>query len=144
MAREVLVDANILLRFLTSAPRDLADRAASLLEAAERRRIPLIVPPLILAEVVYVLERVYHWERRDIADRLLALVAAEVFTVLDGSSIAQALTWYRDIGGLHFADAHIAALARSRGGHVMSFDQRLARVPEIRLVLDPEDIGREN
>ena len=63
---EVLVDANVLLRYLTVSPRHLADRAAILLETAERLRCTLVIPPLIVAEVVYILGSVYEWPRREI------------------------------------------------------------------------------
>ena len=54
------VDAHILLRYLTEEPRDLADRVAAVLEAAERRRIGLVVAALTVAEGVYLLESVYR------------------------------------------------------------------------------------
>ena len=58
--REAIVDAHILLRHLTDEPRDLVDRVAAVLKAAERRRIGLVVAPLTVAEGVYVLESVYR------------------------------------------------------------------------------------
>lgn len=139
--REVVVDANILLRYLTDAPRPLADRAAALLEAAEQQGVDLVVAPLILAEVVYVLESVYSWERHDIAAGLLDLVAIAVFRVLEAETVLQAIEWYRDTPGLDFADVYIAALARARSeGHVMSFDRKMQRLPDIQVITEPENI----
>jgi predicted nucleic-acid-binding protein len=142
--REIVVDANILLRYLTDDPRELADRATALLETAEREGVALVIAPLILAEVVYVLQSVYSWERRDIAARLLNLVAAAVFTVSEAETMLQALEWYRDTPGLDFADVYIAALARTRSeSHVMSFDRRMRRLTGIHLVSDPLDIVKQ-
>lgn len=139
--RECLVDANILLRYLTNEPRDLADPAAALLERTEQSAIALVVAPLTLAEVVYVLESVYAWPRRDIALRLSDLIAASVFVVLELEVMAQTLALYRDTAALDFADAYVAALAGSRGrSGVMSFDRELRRVPGIRLIQDPADV----
>lgn len=143
---EAVVDANILLRFLTDAPREFADRVASIFAAAERRRVALIVTALTLAEVVYVLESVYRWERRMIAERLIDLVSGSVFDIDERAALLQALAWYRDINRLHFADAYVAAVAAGRGdghGAVISFDRELRRVPEITLVQDPEAIERD-
>ncbi len=47
--REVVLDANVLLRYLTDQPRELADRVAGILEAAEQERIVLLVAPLLQA-----------------------------------------------------------------------------------------------
>ena len=136
--REAILDANILLRYLTDEPRELADRAAGILEAAEARQAALVVASLTLAEVVYVLGSVYHWSRNEITERLLDLLSASVLVVLERDVIVQALQWYRDVPGLHFADAYVAALALARGhGMVISFDRGLRRVADIILVQDP-------
>lgn len=141
--REAVVDANILLRFLIDEPRELADRVVAIFDAAERRHVALVVTALTLAEVVYVLESVYKWERRTIAERLIELISASVLQIADQNTLAQALAWYRDIGSLHFADAYIAAVAAARGhGAVISFDRALRRVPDITLVQDPGPIER--
>jgi predicted nucleic acid-binding protein len=55
MAREAILDANVLLSYLTTEPRLLSDRAVAILEIAEAHGIGLVVAPLVLAEVVYVL-----------------------------------------------------------------------------------------
>jgi predicted nucleic-acid-binding protein len=135
---EALVDANVLLRYLTDAPRDMADRAAAILELAERERASLVVAPLTLAEVVYVLQSVYHWERTEIAVRLIELVSASVLVFLEPEVVQQALRWYRDLHAVHFADAYIAAVAVARGhGNVVSFDRELHRMTGVSLLSDP-------
>lgn len=142
--REAVVDANILLRFLIDEPRELADRVAAILEAAEQHQVSLVVTALTLAEVVYVLESVYKWERRTIAERLIELITASVLQIAEQNTLKQAPTWYRDIGSLHFADAYIAAVAAAQShGAVISFDQALRRVPEITLVQDPGPIEQD-
>ena len=141
--REAILDANILLRFLTDEPRNLAGRVAGILEQAEESGIALVVPPLIFAEVVYVLESVYRWPRSDIAQGLLDLIRASVLVVLEESTILQTLAWYRDRSGLDFADAYVAALAIERShGTVISFDRDLRRLPGITVVQDQRDIVR--
>jgi predicted nucleic acid-binding protein len=140
--REAIVDANVLLRFLTNEPRELADRAALLLEAAEERNVDLVVPALILAEVVYVLESVYSWPRTDIAARLLDLIGSEVFVVPERAAVIQSLLWYRDVTGIHFADAYLAGVASDRGDAcLLSLDRRLQRIPGIRLVRHPDELA---
>src|ERR1700737_63224 len=104
---ETLVDANILLRYLTDEPRDLADRAGELLQAAESAGITLWVAPPTVAEMVYVLESVYLWDHSQIADHLLALIDAGVAVILEHEVVRQALIWYHNIRGLDFEDAYI-------------------------------------
>jgi predicted nucleic acid-binding protein len=141
---EALVDANILLRYLTDEPSGLADRAAELLETAERERIALLVSPLTLAEVVYVLTSVYQWDRGRTAGQLLQLVAASVIEMLERDVVLQALLLYRDTSALSFADAYLAALALSRQIGLISFDRQLRRVSGLRLIDDPARLREED
>lgn len=114
----------------------------ALLEQAESERAALLVASPTMAEVVYVLESVYCWDRRNIAQRLLQLIDASVVTMPDRNVLIQALIWYRDIAGLHFADSYVAALSQACGhGMVVSFDQRLRRVPGITVVQDPSNFA---
>ena len=138
---EGLLDANMLLRLLTNEPRPMAERVAILLAAAEQQHVALVVVPLILAEVVYVLQSVYRWPRADIAQGLLDLISASALVVLEQETIVQTLRWYREQPRLDFADAYIAALAARRGhGVVFSFDKDLRRLPGIRLIEDAAQV----
>ncbi len=137
---DVVLDSNILLRYLTDEPPELAERAARLLEVAEDRRLRVIVAPLTLAEVVFVLESVYAWKRREIADRMLALVSASVFEFLERDVISQTLAWYRDVGAVHFADAYVGALAANRSGMLASFDRAVKRLPGVRVADTAENL----
>ena len=137
---DVVLDSNILLRYLTDEPPELAERAARLLEVAEGRRLRVIVAPLTLAEVVFVLESVYAWKRREIADRMLALVSASVLEFLERDVISQTLVWYRNVGTVHFADAYVAALAANRSGMLASFDRAVKRLPGVRVADTAENL----
>ena len=92
----------------------MADRVVAVFEAAERHQVALAVTSLTLADVVYVLESVYKWERRTMAERLIDLISASVLRIPEQSTLAQALVWYGDIGNLHFADAYVAAVAAAQ------------------------------
>ena len=52
--KRLWVDANVLLRFLTRDPEDMAAKAASLMLRAERGEVLLVVSPLTIAEMVSV------------------------------------------------------------------------------------------
>ncbi len=63
--------------------------------------------------------------------------------MVEQESLAKALTWYRDVPGLDFADAYVAALAVARGhGNVVSFDRHLRRVPGVTAVQSADQIRR--
>ena len=138
---EVVLDANVLLRLLTGEPHDLADRAKAIIAEAERKRVFLVLTPLTLAEVVFVLQSVYDRDRKEVAEQLLDLISAPSLTVLDRPALQQALIWYRDVHGIHFADAYVAAVATARGhGRVASFDRHVGRLPGVTAIQQVADL----
>lgn len=139
---EAILDTNVLVRQLTGAPQDIALRARALLESAQHLGMELLVSPVVLAEIVYVLQSFYRWNREDIANGLLAVASGSALLVLEQSVVIDALTRYRDTRGLDFADAYVAALAVARGhGNVMSFDRDFRRLAGITIIDDPSQLG---
>ena len=63
-----IVDANIVLRYLLDDSEKMSEKAAEILENNE-----VYVPNEVIAEIVYVLEKVYKVENSEISDVLLKL-----------------------------------------------------------------------
>lgn len=122
------VDANVLLRFLTGEPKELADKAASLMARAESGEVTLVVSPLVVAEVVWVLKSFYRHSLEDIAGVLVPLMSADGVEVEDRETLTQAIELARD-KNVDFVDAALAVQAARRGEPVCSFDGDFKRLP---------------
>lgn len=121
--RRALVDANVLLRYLTRDPPDMAERAFKLLTTAERGKVRLVVVPITVAEAVWVLESFYGHERTEIARTLIEFLHSDGLEVPDLDVLTEALVLYEE-EHLDFADALVAATARREGpAMVYSFDR---------------------
>jgi predicted nucleic-acid-binding protein len=122
------VDANVLLRFLTGEPQDLADKAARLMGRAERREVVLVVSSLVIAEVIWVLKSFYRNSLADIARVLVPLMSADGLEVEDRETLIQAVELARD-ENVDFVDAMLALQAARRDEPVCSFDRDFKRLP---------------
>lgn len=122
------VDANVLLRFLTGEPKELAGKAASLMGRAESGEVTLVVSPLVVAEVVWVLKSFYRHSLEDIAGVLVPLMSADGIEVEDRETLTQAIELARD-KNVDFVDAALALQAARRGEPVCSFDGDFKRLP---------------
>jgi predicted nucleic acid-binding protein len=116
------IDANVLLRFLTGSPPDLAERAAGLLQEGQRGEVVLRVHAVVVAEVVWVLESFYGYSRVEISGSLVPLLEQPALRVEDARTVVRALETMAE-KGVDFADALLAETARSRGDGVASFDK---------------------
>jgi predicted nucleic acid-binding protein len=126
------VDTNVLVRHFTGDPPDLAEAATRFLAEADE----LLVPDLIVAEVVYVLESFYEVERTRVAELARAIVAFPAVTVIDDNLLLRAIEVY-EVHRLDFAEAYLVASAERAGvDTVASFDRSIDRVSTVRR-LDP-------
>ena len=121
--RADFVDTNVLVRYLTGEPSELAERAVEILDDPE----PLTLSELVLVETAYVLESVYGVARARIVDALIELVQRRNLRPLHLSKaqICEALELCRPSGRVSFTDALIWAQAREAGAErIYSFDRR--------------------
>jgi predicted nucleic acid-binding protein len=124
------VDTNVLVRHLTGDPPEQAARATRLLSRAE----VLLLPDLVVAEVVDVLESFYEVPRSRVAELVRAIIAFPSIGVPDGSLLLRALEVY-EVHRLDFADAYLVAQAETSAvSAVVSFDKAIDRVPTVRRV----------
>jgi predicted nucleic acid-binding protein len=124
------IDTNVLIRHLTGDPPERAARATRLLSRADQ----LLLPDLIVAEVVYVLESVCKVPRPRVAELVRAIVAFPAIEVADEPVLLRALEVY-EVHRLDFADAYLVAEAETSGVNaVVSFGRSIERVPTVRRV----------
>ena len=124
------VDTNMLIRHLTGDPPGQAAQATRLLSQAGQ----LLLPDLIVAEVVYVLESFYEVPRTRVAELVRAIIAFPAIEVADEPALLRAVEVY-EVHRLDFADAYLVAEAEISGVNaVASFDKAIERVPTVRRV----------
>lgn len=117
------LDTNVIVRHLTGDPPELAQRASRLLAEADE----LLVPDLIVAEVVYVLESFYEVDRPRVAELARAIVTFPAITVLDEDLLLRAIEVY-ETDRIDFAEAYLVAGAERSGVNtIVSFDRSIDR-----------------
>ena len=124
------LDTNVLIRHLTGDPPGQARRATAFLERADE----LLLPDLIVAEVVYVLESFYEVERRHVAELVRAIIGFPAVVVVDKPLLLRALEVY-EVDRLDFAEAYLVASAEASGvGAIASFDRTIDRLSTVRRI----------
>jgi predicted nucleic acid-binding protein len=124
------LDTNVLIRHLTGDPPGQARRATAFLKRAEE----LLVPDLIVAEIVYVLESFYEVERKRVAELVRAVIGFPAIVVVDRPLLLRALEVY-EVDRLDFADAYLVARAEASSVQtIASFDRSIDRVGTIERV----------
>lgn len=122
-----LLDTNILIRFVTGEPESQAREVADLIASAEAKNEVFTVPPMVLAEAVFVLTGFYDHPRVKVADTLAALISSPVFRSQDQATMIYALELFGS-SKLDFVDCYLAAVSIDEKRPVISFDRDFDKV----------------
>lgn len=118
------VDTDVLIRHLTGDPPDQAERATAFLARADE----LLLPDLIVAEVVYVLESFYEVPAHEVAGLVRSVIAFAPIRTLDPALLLRSLEVY-ETHRIDFAEAYLVASAEAAGiPDIISFDRSIDRV----------------
>lgn len=118
----VILDANVILRYLLNDNQEMAERADHLIQTED-----VSVTIEVMAEVIYVLKGVYKVDRERIADTLLEflhLVMCENMEVL-----RLALETFKK-NNLDFVDCVLYSWHKIKNAEIATFDKKLLKLIE--------------
>jgi predicted nucleic acid-binding protein len=125
--KHILVDANVLVSFLTDRNAHQSERAAALFRGAAAQGQRLVLHSMTIMEMIYVLTELYHEDPQSVAEDVADLLAVPEVVTADEVMWSLVLErWPRTIPAL--GDAILAAAAS--GGQfdaVATFDRNLAK-----------------
>lgn len=122
-----LVDANLILRFLTEDVTEQTNLVRKLFAKSK----DLILTDLTAAEVVWVLKSVYGLPKQDITEKLLYLLNLDIF-IVNYSLLTRALELFNSYN-ISFADAYLVSYAEIENLEgIYSFDKGLDKVGVIK------------
>ena len=119
------LDTNVLVRYLTHDDRNQSKKASTIVDEAATKGEKLLVHPVVLCELVWVLETAYDYGRSDVAATLDRILRTAQFEIPDKETMWSAWADYR-AGKGDFAD-YLIGRANERLGatHTVTFDKEL-------------------
>ncbi|MDI9260651.1 PIN domain-containing protein [Alicyclobacillus sendaiensis] len=117
------VDTNIIVRAVTGQPPDMAQRLLPVLHQAARGQFELVIPSIVVAEAVYVLEETLGFSRKDVGKALRAFCGLKGVKLEEFEVILTALSDYEGTN-VDFADAYLGAKAKLYGDVVLTWNAR--------------------
>ena len=117
-----LIDANVIVRFLTGVPEAHFEQACRWLEEVETGARQVLILGGVLMEAWFVLTRFYKLPKVEVADDLKAILHLAGVVNPDKLILAEALTMAVQ-HNIDFVDALICARARLEGYGKLSFDR---------------------
>jgi len=126
MSKKVLLDTNVIVRFLVRDNEYYFQKAIRVFQDIEDFKIEAYLLDFILAEVVYVLKRIYKLEKSDITKTLQQLLMYQNLFLENKLVSYEALSIYHD-KNIDFADAYLCAKRKLEDFEIVSFDKDLTK-----------------
>lgn len=117
-----IIDANIVLRYLLQDNIDLSNNAKEIIEDNN-----IFIPTEVIAEIVYVLEKVYSVNRKEINKILSDLLNFENIDTANSKVIKNALKIYAN-KKLDFVDTILISYNNIDKHEIYSFDKKLNKL----------------
>ncbi len=129
-----IIDANIILRYLTNDVQDQAERAGELLAKVEAGSEEVLLPDIILADIIWVLEGYYKQSREQIREWITTILSMRGLRFSDKSVALDALDIYVDLG-IDWSDAFVTGQMINHGiMEIYSFDRHFDRIGAIKKI----------
>ena len=128
------LDTNVLVRYIVQDDPKQSAKAAQLIESAARRDDDLFVGPVMLCELIWVLESAYEFPRAEIGNVVQQMLETEHLEIEPRDLTWQALADYRSIPA-DFADCLLGRMNQSAGcDTTVTFDRALKPLSTFRIL----------
>ncbi|MBI5620858.1 PIN domain-containing protein [Candidatus Gottesmanbacteria bacterium] len=124
--KTVLLDANIILRFLREDQPEHVRRVKNLFEQAEKGALACYIDPVILAEAVWTLSSFYKVNRTEITVKLETLLAQKWMVNEHKQMLLSALHQYQETN-LDYIDCWLLAVSEEHHIPIETFDKKLQK-----------------
>lgn len=126
-----IIDTNIIIRFLTEEPENIAPRFRGIYEffvKLEKKEIIVFLPDLVIFEAFFVLTSYYKINPKIVAGKLTELILLSGIEMGDKGLIISCFEVLKK-KKVDLVDAYICALAKKRGDNtVYSFDKDIEKL----------------
>lgn len=132
MGDAVFVDANVFIRYLIVDDEEKAERCRKLFEKAVKGEIKLFSTTLIIAEIIWVLTKVYKWTKEEVCQNIKLILNTPNIKFAEKSLLRRAIDEYA-ANNIDFIDVYHAEIMRSRGVSTLySYDKDFENLSDLK------------
>ena len=135
MKNRVYADTNLFIRFFTGDPDNQAQESRKFLDQVSRGKYELFICDLIVTEIIYVLESIYHLDRNEVVEKILAIAETDNTIIENRQVILGALDLYEE-KNIDFIDAYLASHSvKNNCDTVFTFDKDFRKIDFIKKII---------
>ena len=131
LKKRPIVDTNIIIRFLTNDPPQLANKVEQLLKESPPDNLE--IPDIVIAEIVYVLLSFYQIDKEQVIEKITWLINFDKIKA-NKKILKKTLEFYKNYP-ISFIDAYLCSLVtNNKNSFIYSFDKALQKIKEAKII----------
>jgi len=135
LKNRVYADTNLFIRFFTGDSDNQSQESKKFLDQVSKGKYELFVCDLIVAEIIYVLESIYHLDRNEVVEKILAIAETDNTIIENRQVILGALDLYEE-KNIDFIDAYLASHSiKNNCDTVFTFDKDFRKIDFIKKII---------
>ena len=135
MKNRVYADTNLFIRFFTGDSDNQSQESKKFLDQVSRGKYELFICDLIVAEIIYVLESIYHLDRNEVVEKILAIAETDNTIIENRQVILGALDLYEE-KNIDFIDAYLASHSvKNNCDTIFTFDKDFRKIDFIKKII---------
>ena len=119
-----ILDANMILRYLIQDSAEMTEQVKQILKTEK-----VLILPEVVSEVIYVMIKVYHYDRTLTAVGVLKFLNLSAVVMEYPEVLKLGTEFFRDTK-LDFVDCILAAYHAQKGHEILTFDKKLKKLME--------------
>ncbi|MFH1856646.1 MAG: type II toxin-antitoxin system VapC family toxin [Candidatus Omnitrophota bacterium] len=128
------LDTNVILRYLTCDDPEKAKKCGKLFKKAVDNKETLCISTMVVAEIVWTLEKAYKLSRSEIADCVQKILNTPNFHVDEKDILLVAITLY-ELKKIDFIDAYHVVFMKNKGiEFIYSYDSHFDLVSDLKRI----------
>ncbi len=125
--REILLDTNYYLSFFTKRDESQFEKASNLIKEMKLNKFKIIIPSMIIAEIVYTLNKYYEYSKENISELLISLISEENVICSNKQILTTALLLFSE-KNIDFPDCYLIAHKENLNMEIFSFDKKVNQI----------------
>jgi len=117
--REVIVDTNVVLRFLLADVKDQFETSKEIIQMAKKGKLRLTIPEIVIFEVLFIFTKYYEFEKKSVVDKVKTIVMTDYIAVDSRRIFVKAIDIYVK-NNLSFVDCFLKAKSIVEGKELLS------------------------
>lgn len=127
LIQKVIIDSNVLLRFLVNENSQLQSEATKILDKAENGKLVIILNDIVIAECIWVMISFYKLDKTIVFDKIKNLIIKDCFEIVNRDLIYNSLKLFSQVN-LSWIDCYLCCQSKNLKLKLITFDEKLVKL----------------